>query len=65
MCSSDLVQNTTAKPTAPASTTGTGCAPGPDQFGSKSFQVPVTVTNANGVSSTRAFKGLFAPGTTG
>jgi len=60
-----VVQNTTAKPTAPASTTGTGCAPGPDQFGSKSFQVPVTVTNANGVSSTRAFKGLFAPGTTG
>ena len=57
------VENSTTKPVTPASTTGTGCAPNPDQFGSRSFQVPVTVSNAHGVVTGRAYKGLYAPGT--
>jgi hypothetical protein len=57
------VQNGTVKPTSPVSTTGTGCAPGPDQFGSTGFQVPVSVTNAHGVTTIRFYAGLYAPGT--
>ncbi len=57
------VANSTLKPANPVSTTGTGCAPGPDQFGSRSFQVNVTVTNAHSVITTRSYKGLYAPGT--
>jgi len=56
------VQNTTTKPTSPASTTGTGCAPGADQFGSTSFQVPVIVNGAHGVITGRTYTGLYAPG---
>lgn len=57
------VKNTQTTPKTPASTTGTGCAPNPDQFGSTGFQVPVTVTNPHGVITTRTYSGLFAPGT--
>lgn len=45
-----------------ASTTGFGCAPTADQYGSRVFDAQVTVRQSNNVSSSAILTGLFAPG---
>ena len=44
------------------STTGFGCAPTADQYGSARFTAQVSVKQVNNVTATTPFTGLFAPG---
>jgi hypothetical protein len=55
--------NGVTAPTTPASTTGYGCAPNQDQFGSLSFLLDIDVGNLNGVTVSSIFTGTYAHGT--
>jgi hypothetical protein len=64
-----MVTNTLKTPTASdplgASSTGFGCAPTPDQYGTAGFLVPIDVLNAHAVDVGSTVSGTYARGTGG